>query len=92
MRQIINGKIYDTATMTILATNARYANGNYCGEDRLCRTKTGELALVKTSNGQDLYRQAGIEALTTSELGVALEGWAPSTEETAALREHLAEA
>lgn len=75
MRQIINGKIYNTATMTVLATRSCYNNGNYCGADKLCRTRTGLLAMVRTSNGQDLYRLNSIEALTADQVGEALDGW-----------------
>lgn len=75
MRQIINGKIYNTATMAVLATRSHYNNGNYCGSDELCLTRTGLLAMVHTSNGQDLYRCNSIEAVTVDQLGVVLDGW-----------------
>jgi hypothetical protein len=74
MRQIINAKIYNTTTMTVLAERSIYHNGNYTGADKLCRTRTGLLALWRTSNGQDLYRCSGIEAFNTADLPMCLEG------------------
>jgi hypothetical protein len=91
MRQITNGKIYNTATMTVLATRSCYNNGNYCGSDKLCRTRTGLLAMVRTSNGQDLYRHNGIEAIAAEQLGAVLDGWELDDEEQCNLSGYLDE-
>ena len=91
MRQIINGKIYNTETMTVLATRTCYNNGNYCGSDKLCLTCTGLLAMVHTSNGQDLYRSNYIEAITDDQLGTALDGWELDEEEQRNLSGYLDE-
>lgn len=91
MRTIINGKIYNTDTMTSLVTVSRFSNGNYSGSDSVRRTKTGLLALVSTSNGQDLYRCSSIEALAAADLPAAIDGWEITGEDSERLSEFLTE-
>lgn len=91
MRKIIDGKIYNTETMAVLACHHCYSNGNYIGSNKLCRTRTGLLALVRTSNGQDLYRCNTIEALTADEVAVAVDGWELTGEEQRNLSDYVQE-
>ena len=88
MIQIINGKTYNTATMTVLATRDIYQNGNYAGCNSIRKTKSGALAYVSTSNGQDLYRESYIEAVTVGEAREKIDGWKLNDEEVAALNSH----
>ena len=88
MKQIINGKTYNTATMTTLASVDRYNNGNWCGDDSIRVTSRGAYAYVRASNGQDLYREESIEAINQGEIAGRIEGWKLNDEEVALLQQH----
>jgi hypothetical protein len=60
-------------------------NGNYCGSTSLRKTAKGALCIVHTSNGQDLYRESGIEAVSVAEARAAIDGWKLDDDEVAAL-------
>ncbi len=85
MKQVINGKLYNTNTMTRLASKSAHNNGNYAGDASIRVTKSGALAYVVTSNGQDLYRHSYIEAVTPDEARENINGWHLDDEEVAAL-------
>jgi len=87
MKQVINGKLYNTETMRHLASKSAYNNGNYCGDASIRLTKGGLFAYVVTSNGQDLYRRSYIEAVTLEEAREKIEGWKLADEEVEALTE-----
>jgi len=87
MIQVINGKTYNTTTMTVLASKDARHNGLYAGDASIRLTKTGLLAYVVTSNGQDLYRQSYIEAVTVEQAREKIDGWKLNEEEVAALTE-----
>lgn len=61
MKQIIDGKRYDTDTATAIAKRDHYNNGNYCGTTRIMVTPKGNLFSWTNSNGQDLYLQDCID-------------------------------
>jgi predicted chitinase len=88
MKTVINGKLYNTATMTTLCERNSYNNGNYAGDSSIRVTKSGNYAFVVTSNGQDLYRQSSIEAITKDEIASRIDGWRLDDDEVAALAEH----
>jgi hypothetical protein len=88
MKCIINGKLYDTATMTILCSRNAYNNGNYVGDSSIRVTKGGNYAFVVTSNGQDLYRESSIEAVKKEEIAGLINGWRLDDEEVEALTKH----
>ena len=92
MQQILNGKIYNTATMDVLAERDRYFNGKYSGSDRLCRTKNGALCMYRTSNRRDPSRAEGVEAVNVADLGEILNTWKLSPESAEKLAEFLPEA
>lgn len=75
MKQIINGRTYNTETMTILAANTVYYNGNVAGSDSIRKTPGGLYALVHASNGQDPYRHRSIQAIQLSDIASLVEGW-----------------
>lgn len=75
MQQIIDGKNYDTGTMTTLVKTARHNNGTYSGSDSIRITPGGAYAFVSWSNGQDMYRQSYIETLDKSEVAAKINGW-----------------
>jgi len=85
MRKIINGKCYNTETMTKLVGKASYSNGNYAGKTEICKTPGGAYAVVTTSSGQDLYRSDDIEAVDKGEIAGRIDGWKLNEEETAIL-------
>jgi predicted chitinase len=88
MKSIINGKLYNTATMTILCSRDAYHNGTYAGDSSIRVTKGGNYAFVVTSNGQDLYRNDSIEAIAKEEIAARIDGWELDDDEVAALTEH----
>lgn len=88
MKQIINGKSYNTETMTTLVKISRYNNGNYAGSDSIRVTKNGAYAFVSLSNGQDLYRESYIEAINKADIGAIINGWEIDDEEQDLLVEH----
>ena len=88
MKQVINGKTYNTETMTILASMDCYNNGNWCGSNSIRITKNGAYAYVRTANGQDLYREASIEAITKNEVAEKIDGWKLTDEEADILMQH----
>lgn len=88
MKSVINGKLYDTATMTTLCEKNSYNNGTYCGDSSVRVTKSGNYAFVVTSNGQDLYRNSNITAITKDEIAGYINGWRLDDEEVEALTEH----
>jgi hypothetical protein len=47
--------------------------------------------MVRTSNGQDLYRHNGIEAIAAEQLGAVLDGWELDDEEQCNLSGYLDE-
>lgn len=81
MKRVIGGLVYNTETMTTLAANTVYHNGNVAGSDSIRKTPGGLYALVRTSNGQDLYRQRCIEAIELANIAAAVEGWDLDDEE-----------
>lgn len=85
MKSIINGKLYNTATMTTLCERNAYNNGNYCGDSSIRVTRNGNYAFVVTSNGQDLYRESRIEAITKDEIAERIDGWRLDDNEVEAL-------
>lgn len=88
MIQVINGKTYNTATMTVLASHSVFDNGNYAGDCSVRKTRSGALAYVATSNGQDLYRSSYIEAVTIAEARERIDGWKLDDDEVATLAAH----
>lgn len=75
MKRIHGGKVYDTDTMEEIAEEGDYINGKYCGRRWLGRTPQGKLAIVQTSNGQDLYRKSWIRPVSSEEARGEIEGW-----------------
>lgn len=75
MKTVINGRIYNTDTMTTLCRRTAYHDGNEAGETRICKTRSGHYALVIDSNGQDLYRQDSIEAIQKQDIPNHIDGW-----------------
>jgi hypothetical protein len=88
MKSVINGKLYNTATMTTLASRNAYNNGNYAGDSSIRVTRSGNYAYVVTSNGQDLYRQSRIEAIRKEEIASYIDGWRLDDDEVEALTQH----
>jgi predicted chitinase len=89
MKSVINGKLYNTATMTILCERNDYDNGNnYCGDRSIRVTPGGNYVYVVTANGQDLYRQSSIEAITKDEIAERIDGWRLDDDEVEALNQH----
>ena len=88
MKTVINGKTYNTDTMTVLVKNPRYNNGNYSGSDSVSVTRNGAYAYVSLSNEQNLYRESYIQALTKTEVAPLIEGWELTDEEYSALVAH----
>ena len=88
MKQVINGKVYNTETITTLVEVSRHSNGNYCGTDSIRVTPKGLYAFVCSSNGQDLYRKSYIEALTKDEVAERINGWELLDEEQEVLAQH----
>ena len=88
MKTVLNGKTYNTDTMTVLVENKRYNNGNYSGSDSIRVTRNGAYAYVSLSNGQNLYRESYIQALTKNEVASRIDGWELTDEEYSALVEH----
>lgn len=85
MRQVIDGRGYDTASMRVLADRGEYSDGNYCGSDSLRVTRTGVLCFVVTSNGQDMYRRSYIEPVSVETARERIDGWKLNEDEIAAL-------
>lgn len=85
MKQVIKGKTYNTETMSVIVEKNVYHNGNYCGSNTIRITRNGNYCYVRTSNGQDLYRNSGIEALGAGEIAGRIDGWTLSDEEQAEL-------
>ena len=88
MKIVINGKLYNTATMTILCSINDYNNGNYTGDRSIRVTRNGNFAFVVTANGQDIYRQSRIEAIRKEEIPNVIDGWKLDDDEVEALAEH----
>jgi hypothetical protein len=88
MKTIINGKLYNTATMTTLCERNVYINGTYAGDSSIRVTKSGNYAFVVTSNGQDLYRQSRIEAISKDQIAGIIDGWRLDDDEVTALANH----
>ena len=88
MKNIINGKLYNTATMTTLCSRNAYNNGTYAGDSSIRVTKSGAYAYVVTSNGQDLYRESSIEAIRKEDIAERIDGWRLDDEEVEALTQH----
>lgn len=88
MKSVINGKLYNTATMTTLCERSAYNNGNYAGDSSIRVTKSGNYAFVVTSNGQDLYRQSSIEAIRKEDIAGYIDGWRLDDKEVEALTQH----
>ena len=87
MKTVINGKVYDTDTMTTLVSKSAYHNGNYSGKSSICKTPGGRYCYVTESNGQDLYRENCIEAITKDQIPEYIGGWRLTDEELNALLE-----
>jgi len=87
MKTVINGKVYDTDTMTTLVSNSTYHNGNYSGQSSICKTPGGCYCYVTESNGQDLYRRNSIEAVAKDQITEYIDGWRLDDEELNALLE-----
>lgn len=88
MKQIINGKTYNTDTMTTLVKRSAYNNGNYAGSDSVRVTANGNYAFVSLSNGQDLYRSSNIEEITKDQIPALIDGWELDDSEAKALADH----
>ena len=88
MKTIINGKLYNTATMTTLCSRNAYNNGNYCGDSSIRVTRNGSYCYVVTANGQDLYRESSITAITKDEIASYIDGWRLDDDEVEALAKH----
>lgn len=88
MKQVINGKTYNTETMTTLVSMNCYNHGNWCGSNSVRITKNGAYAYVRTSNGQDLYREASIEAINKDQIAEKIDGWKLTDEEAEILMQH----
>lgn len=78
MRKIIDGKCYNTETMTTLVGKSAYSNGNYAGETEICKTPGGAYAVVTTSSDD-------IEAIDKADIVERIDGWELDEEETATL-------
>jgi hypothetical protein len=89
MKKVIGGKVYDTETMRRLCDKSAYNNGNYSGSTWIGQTSGGNYAVVTTSNGQDLYRESNITAITRGEIPEHIDGWELSDEEIANLGDVL---
>lgn len=85
MLKSFNGKVYDSEKMTTLCSRSAYNNGNYAGETKVSKTPSGLYCAVYTSNGQDLYRQAGMEPLEKKDIAAFISGWTLDDSETEAL-------
>lgn len=85
MKQVINGKTYNTETMTTLVSMDCYNNDNWCGSNSIRITKNGAYAYVRTANGQDLYREASIEAINKDQIAEKIDGWKLTEDEEATL-------
>lgn len=85
MKKTINGKLYNTETMTTLASKNHHNQGIYSGSTEIAKTRGGLYAVVETSNGQDCYRSDDIEAISKSEIADLIDGWELDDDETAAL-------
>lgn len=85
MRKLIGGKTYNTETMTVIVDKPVYHNGNYCGSDTIRKTKSGNFAFVRSSNGQDLYRNSDIRAITKDDITDLIDGWVLDDKEQQAL-------
>lgn len=85
MKTSINGKIYNTDTMTTLCAKDAHNNGNYSGDTRICKTPSGLYAVVGTSNGQDCYRQDYISAIDKDKIADFINGWTLNDKDTEAL-------
>ncbi len=88
MKQVINGKTYNTETMTTLVSMDCYNNGNWCGSNSIRLTRNGAYAYVRTANGQDLYREASIEAINKDQVAEKIDGWKLTDEEAEILMQH----
>ena len=88
MKSVINGKLYNTATMTTLCSVNDHHNGTYCGDRSIRVTPKGAYAYVVTANGQDIYRQSSIEAISKDEIADRIDGWRLDDDEVEALTEH----
>ena len=71
--------------MTRLVTKDAYNNGNYAGDTSIQKTKSGLYAIVTTSNGQDLYRDADIQPVNKDQIAYVIDGWDIDDEETETL-------
>ena len=91
MKIVLNGKVYDTDTMTTLVSKSTYHNGNCSGESRICKTPGGCYCYVTESNGQDLHRGNSVEAITKDLIAEFIEGWRLDDEELKALLEEVVE-
>lgn len=85
MKSVINGKLYNTATMTTLVSVNDYNNGTYCGDRSIRATRGGAYAYVVTSNGQEIYRQSSIKAIAKDEIAEYIDGWRLDDEEVETL-------
>jgi hypothetical protein len=88
MKSVINGKLYNTATMTTLCSRNAYNNGNYCGDSSIRVTRNGSYCYVVTANGQDLYRESSITAIAKAEIASYIDGWRLGDEDVSALSDH----
>jgi hypothetical protein len=74
--------------MTTLCERNVYINGTYAGDSSIRVTKSGNYAFVVTSNGQDLYRQSRIEAISKNQIARIIDGWRLDDDEVTALANH----
>ena len=74
--------------MTTLVSKNCYSNGNWCGTNSIRVTKNGAYAYVRTSNGQDLYRESSIEAISKKDIAEKIDGWKLNDEELILLQQH----
>jgi arginine repressor len=88
VKTIINGKLYNTATMTTLCSCDAYNNGNYCGDSSIRVTKSGNYAFIVTANGQDLFRQSSIDSIRKEDIASYINGWRLDDAEVEALTQH----
>ncbi len=89
MKEIINGKRYDTRKMTELCSQSVYHNGNYAGANHLLVSDKGNFAIFRSSNGQDCWRTESIQPLDGVDEAInAIEGWRLSDDEIHELEKH----
>ncbi|MEE8382701.1 MAG: hypothetical protein V3R78_12590 [Thermodesulfobacteriota bacterium] len=90
MKAIINGKMYNTDTATlIMSIIARDSNGSDSGDNDLMITKSGHFFEAQDSNGQDCYRGNYIIDLTKEEALEFIDGHLLTTDQETLINKYL---